>query len=56
MVPTQLNYDTKFSFDLRLIIFNYFTAITDLKKAFQNLEVRVSALEGKSPSVSINRT
>lgn len=35
------------------IQFLHVTAISDLKNAFQKLEVRVSALEGKSPSVSI---
>jgi len=36
------------------MILNYITAIADLKNAFQKLEVRVSVLEGKSPTVSIS--
>lgn len=35
-----------------MFVLNYIIAITDLKNAFQKLDIRVSVLEGKTPNVS----
>lgn len=35
-----------------MFVWDYVIAITDLKNAFQELDVRVSVLEGKTPNVS----
>lgn len=42
-----------FLFQMSQFIFYYVTAISDLKNAFNKLEVRVSVLEGKTSNVSL---